>query len=88
MPDDVLDLDSFNYSDSCTYDGRYEYSDPLYTGKYDLWTDCGDVDSLYIVLAVLPGDLSYFVLVDVLVVTDADLDALDHILNSFIVSAE
>lgn len=88
MPDDVLDLDSFNYSDSCTYDGRYEYSDPLYAGKYDLWIDCGDVDSLYIVLAVLPGDLSYFVLVDVLVVTDADLDALDHILNSFIVSAE
>jgi serine protease Do len=88
MPDAVLDLDSFDYSNSCTYDGRYEYSDPVYSGKYDLWTGCGDVDSLYIVLAVMPEDLSYFVLVNVLIVTEADLDALDHILDSFIVVAE
>ncbi|MCL4870326.1 MAG: trypsin-like peptidase domain-containing protein [Anaerolineae bacterium] len=85
MPDAVLDLDAFDYSASCTYDGRYDYTDPVYSGKYDLWTKCGDADSLYIVLAVLPEDLSYFVLVNVLIVTEADLDALDHILDSFIV---
>lgn len=88
MPDDVLDLDSFDYSASCVYDGRYEYSDPVYAGKYDLWTDCDGSGSIYVVLAVLPEDLSYFVLVDVLAVTEADVDALDHILNSFIVSEE
>lgn len=88
FPATVLDDDSFDYSASCVYDGRYDYSDPVYAGLYDLWTDCGDEGSLFIVLAVLPEDLSYFVLVDVLVVSDADLDALDHILNSFIVSAE
>lgn len=88
FPAVVLDDDSFDYSASCVYDGRYDYSDPVYAGLYDLWTDCGDEGSLFIVLAVLPEDLSYFVLVDVLIVTDADLDALDHILNSFIVSAE
>ena len=88
LPDDILNLDSFDYSASCTYDARYDYSDPVYTGKYDLWTDCGDTGALFVVLAVLPEDLSYFVLVNVLVITDADLDALDHILDSFIVSAE
>lgn len=88
MPDDVLDLDSFDYSASCTYDSRNEYSDPVYAGKYDLWTDCDGSGSIYLVLAVLPEDLSYFVLVDVLVVTDSDLDALDHILNSFVVTEE
>ena len=88
MPDDVLDLDSFDYSASCAYDGRFEYSDPVYAGKYDLWTDCDGSGSIYVVLAVLPEDLSYFVLVNVLAVTEADLDALDRILNSFIVSEE
>jgi serine protease Do len=88
MPDEVLNLDSFDYSASCTYDARYDYSDPVYAGKYDLWTDCGDSEAIFVVLAVLPEDLSYFVLVNVLVITDADLDALDHILDSFIVSAE
>lgn len=88
LPDDILNLDSFDYSASCTYDTRYDYSDPVYTGKYDLWTDCGDSGAIFIVLAVLPEDLSYFVLVNVLVITDADLDALDHVLDSFIVSAE
>lgn len=88
MPDTLLDLDSFDFSGSCVYDGRAEYSDPVYAGKYDIWTDCGDTGSLYVVLVVMPQDLSYVVMVNVLAVTDADLDALDHILNSFIVSAE
>lgn len=88
MPDTLLDLDSFDFSGSCVYDGRAEYSDLVYVGKYDIWTDCGDTGSLYVVLVVMPQDLSYVVMVNVLAVTDADLDALDHILNSFIVSAE
>lgn len=87
-PDTLLDLDSFDFSGSCVYGGRAEYSDPVYAGKYDIWTDCGDTGSLYVVLVVMPQDLSYVVMVNVLAVTDADLDALDHILNSFIVSAE
>jgi serine protease Do len=32
-------LDSFVYTNSCTYDDRYDYSDPLYTGYYDLWVE-------------------------------------------------
>lgn len=86
LPDDVLDLDAFDYSGSCTLDSRREYSDPLYAGKYNLWTNCGDAEAVFIELAVLPEDLSFFILVDVQVITEADLEALDRILNSFIVS--
>lgn len=79
-------LDSFDYSDSCTYGGREVYEDPLYTGYYDIWASCDGTDSLYIMLAAVPESRSFLILVTVQVVTDADLDALDNILNTFIVA--
>jgi len=79
-------LDGFSYSDSCSYGGRFDYEDPLYTGKYDLWSECGGSETIYIVLAVQPEDGSFLALVTVQVVSDADLDALDHIMNTFIVN--
>ncbi|MCA9991231.1 MAG: trypsin-like peptidase domain-containing protein [Anaerolineales bacterium] len=82
-PDSLLD--GFDFSGSCDYGGRNPYEDPLYAGVYDLWTNCGGQDTLYIVLAATPEDQSFVILVAVQVVSDADLDALDHILNSFIV---
>ena len=81
-------LDEFTYDSSCTYDGRDVYEDTLYTGYYDLWSDCGDAESVYIVLSASPEDRSFIILVSVQVVSDADLDALDSILNSFVVITE
>lgn len=81
-------LDEFQFTNSCTYEGRTPYEDPLYTGVYDLWSDCGDAGTLYVVVAATPADGAFLILVQVAVVTDADLDALDHILNSFVVLTE
>ncbi|MCA9971439.1 MAG: trypsin-like peptidase domain-containing protein [Anaerolineales bacterium] len=78
-------LDVFTYNDSCTYEGRSEYDDGLYTGYYDLWADCGGSDSIYIVLSASPEARDFIIMVTVQVVSDADLDALDRILNSFVV---
>ncbi len=78
-------LDNYDFSGSCAYDGRYEYSDPVYAGFYDLYLSCGGLDTMLVVLASEPADQSYHTLVIVQIVTDADLDALDHILNTFIV---
>jgi serine protease Do len=77
-------LDSFDYSDDCIYDSRSEYSDSVYTGSYDLWTNCGETGSSLVVVGVQPEDASYLALVLVQVVGDADLDALDRIMNTFI----
>lgn len=79
-------VDAFDYGDSCGYDGRYTYEDAVYSGVYDLWVDCGGAGTLLIVLGAEPADRSYLVLVLVQVVSDADLSALDAILNSFIVN--
>ncbi len=86
-PNALLDTIYGGTSD-CQYDGRFEYSDPLYTGYYDQFSNCGGIGTLYISLAVTPEDASYIILVNVQAVTEADLEALDQILNTFIVSLE
>ena len=75
------------YEDECELDGVYDYGadDPLYEGKYDLWVDCGEQDTWVYVLAVRPkaAPTAYLMLLQVQIVTDADLDALEKILASF-----
>ncbi len=76
-------VDFFDFSTDCTLEGRFDYEDPLYTGVYDLYTDCAGEGSVIIVLAAEPAAQNYSVIVLVQAVTDADLDAMDHILNTF-----
>ena len=80
-PNDMLDL--FDFSEDCQAAGRSDYSDEIYTGVYDLWSNCGGQNSMMLVLSATPQSQDYIVLVVTLIVSDADLEALDHILNSF-----
>ena len=77
-------LDAFDFSDSCTLDSRSPYEDPVYSGSFDLWTGCGGGETLLVVVGVQPEDASYLALVIVQVVSEADLQALDRIIESFI----
>ena len=79
-------LDAFDFSGDCIPNERTEYSDAVYAGKYDVWSGCGGTDTLLVVLVAEPADQSYLALITVQVVTDADLDALDTIFNTFILS--
>ncbi len=78
-------LDLFDFSDDCTYAGRENYSDALYAGQYDVWENCGSDNAAYIIVATEPEDGTFVSVVAVQVVTDADLEALDHILDSFVI---
>ncbi len=78
-------LGELNFEDACDYDGRYPYEDPLYTGQYDLWVDCGGEGTLILALFAQPEDQSFIIVVLVQIVTEADLEALDHILDTFLV---
>ena len=86
--DEASLLDVLQRSYDCVYDGRYEYDDGLYSGLYDLYVDCGDVGSVIIELVATPADRSFIIFVQVQAVTDADLDALDRILDTFFVAGE
>jgi serine protease Do len=83
---ELLDANSFN--DSCTYGGREEYSDALYKGLYDIWKECGGTDTVFLVVAFAPEDNAFLGMVQVQVVTEADLEALDRILDTFVVKED
>ena len=78
-------LDGHDFSEWCDFDGRYEYSDELYAGDYDVWVNCGAEASTFVSMATTPASGSPLLVVQVAVITDADLEALDNILATFIV---
>jgi serine protease Do len=51
-------VDFFDYTSACTYDGRFDYSDPLYSGVYDLYSNCDNQGSVIIVLGAEPAEQS------------------------------
>lgn len=80
-------LDAFDYADYCTYDGRETYEDSLYSGQADIWLGCGaEAAANLLVLSAVPADNSYTVVLLVQVLGDKDVDALEHILNTFVAS--
>ncbi len=86
----MLDLvqQQFNFADACTYTGRFDYSDPAYTGAFDQFENCGGEGVTYFSVAAEPEDRAFIISVQIQVVTDEDLEALDQILNTFFVVDE
>jgi serine protease Do len=79
----TLDEYGGGLSGSCTDLGLVDYSDPVFTGQYQVWDACGGTRTAVVVLAAVPADNSYTALMMVQLVTDADLDALDRIFQTF-----
>jgi serine protease Do len=82
----VLDIFSDYFRGECELDGRYDYDDGYYRGKFDYFTKCGGSGGAdYLVLSAVPVDASQqlLIVVEVQILTDADLDAADRILSTF-----
>lgn len=75
------------YKKDCRLDSSSKYSDDLYEGQYQLWKNCGPNRTYSLVLAARPkqNKTSFLVLIDMRITKDADLQALDHILQTFVV---
>ncbi len=77
--------------EDCDFEGRYDYGrdggyeDPLYEGQYDLYENCGGYDTQVMMLVVRPKSdpTAYLIMVEVHILSDADIDALIAILDSF-----
>jgi len=82
----LLDLIRPNFTGACKLDNRYDYQDALYRGKYDFFVNCGGPGGAsYMVLTAVPIDrpTDYLILVEVQIVTQADFDVAQHILDTF-----
>ena len=85
-PEQLLDTLGEGIAASCTYEGRQPYEDPLYTGSFDVYVNCGGTETAYLIVVVQPEDASFLASVQVQVVSGADLEAVDKVLASFIIT--
>jgi serine protease Do len=85
-PEDLLD--GIQYTSSCTYDGRSEIPDGFFTGAYDIWKACKGEQNEAIIVALVPETGDYSLLLEIYLASDADVEAVDRILDSFIVDVE
>lgn len=71
-------------SAECSDGGRHDYTDGAFEGTYQVWEGCGGTDAVYVVLAsqsLTGGDHVYLTIVQA--VSEADLEALDHVFATF-----
>ena len=80
-----LDWATDIYRDGCKSDGRYDYNDGYYRGKYDYYTDCGGVggSDAFVLAAVPVADPAAAMIVIYVQFPAGETDMLDHILSSF-----
>jgi len=79
--DDFISYSQF--TGDCVSDGPEPYDDGLYQGQLQVWTDCGASLAGLAVIAAQPPGGEFTVRVVVQLVTEADADALDQIIQTF-----
>jgi len=79
-----LTLDELDLSDQCTYEGRSPYSDVLYTGSIDEYSNCGGIGTSIFIVAVTPEDGSFLARLLIQAVDYRDLGAADEIFATFV----
>ena len=77
------ELATYGFPDDCINGGITDYSDPVFTGKYQVWQDCAGTTNDVVTLVAVPADASYLAVIQAQIATDADLDALQHAFDSF-----
>ena len=55
----------------------------MFTGKYQLWLDCGGTANDIVTLVAVPADNSYLAVIQAQIVTDADIEALQTAFDTF-----
>ncbi len=88
-PRRVLGVLTDRFSNACEPQEVQSYSDPLYTGVSQVLANCGSSGAAFVWTVVQPIDTSdgdYIAAVGVQVLSDADIEALGHILDTFVVT--
>jgi hypothetical protein len=82
-----LDFYTGTYSGNCTLNGRYDYNDGIYRGKYDQYSNCGGIGGYdaYVLCAVdIANPTSKIILVEIQT-TPNDINTVNQIWGTFLV---
>lgn len=80
-------LDESEFREVCAYDGRFDYEDGLYTGRFDSYSKCGPEGSDFLIAFVQPADAIWTAMLQIVAVTEADREAASTVIESFMIEA-
>jgi len=78
-----VDLYREYFSSDCTFEGRYDYNDLIFTGVLDHYINCDALGDRLIVLFAKPDNQAYGLVLVAQAVTEADRSTLDNVLRTF-----
>jgi len=80
--DGLLGLEKRDHS-QCHYNGRFDYQNLFYKGQYDHYANCTDGAPNLLVFTTASADGKYLILLRIVVVSNADVEAATTIFNTF-----
>lgn len=80
--DGLLGLERRDLERQCVHQGRFDYQNQFYSGHYDHFNDCSGTPGL-LVFTAASADKKSLILIRIITVSQADLEAVDMIINSF-----
>jgi hypothetical protein len=80
--DTLLGLEQRDLSHQCLHKGRFDYQNQFYSGKYDHFTSCFGKPGL-LVFTTASADQKSLIMIRIAVASEADLEAVDTIINTF-----
>jgi hypothetical protein len=66
----------------CAHKGRFDYQNQFYSGKYDHFTNCSGKPG-WLIFTTASADGKSLILIRIAVVSEADLEAVNTIINTF-----
>lgn len=79
----LLGLEKRDVPRKCVYKGRFEYKNQFYAGQYDQFTNCASGNPGLLIFTTASPDKRSLILIRIVVASEADLEAVDTIINSF-----
>jgi hypothetical protein len=79
----LLGLERRDLSRKCVLKGRYDYQNQFYSGQYDHFTNCATGTPNLLVFTTVSADQKSLIMIRIVVVSEADLEAADTIINTF-----
>jgi hypothetical protein len=81
--DGLLGLERRDLGRQCAHMGRFDYRNQFYAGKYDHFTNCASGTSGLLIFTTASADKKSLIFIRIAVQSDADLEAVDTIINTF-----
>lgn len=79
----LLGLEKKDLSGQCSYKGRFDYQNQFYAGQYDHFTNCASGTPGLLIFTTASADQKSLILIRMNVVSEADLEAVETIIQSF-----